>query len=136
MKAIGYIVIVIAIIILILSFTPWGQEQIWFMTKGMQIRSNKRLIRESVQRLKDGIMNLDYVMTISLQPYDNSQDICREGSEFYIQVGVEDEKYIADLEKIITCNGNGRWQGFQVKIVVQSIQDLIQKYGNDKKVAA
>lgn len=122
--------IIVAIVILILWLSPWGKRQFFYISKGRQLRLNNALIKVSAKNLQDSIMNLDYVNSITLMPY-NDYEVCRQGVEFYIQVGVSDEKYIKELTDRITCPEDGKWQGFEVKVIIQSIaeaQEISKKY--------
>lgn len=113
--------IMAAVLLFIFFVTPWGKRQMGYMAKGRQIRINNIRIRESAKRLQNEIMKFDYVNNIMLMPYNDNVDVAREGVESYIEVGVTDEKYIEELKEMITCPTDGKWQGFEIKIIVKQM---------------
>lgn len=124
MKYFVLFIVVVGLIVLLNS--AWWKRQVKYVTLGRQLRLNKDAIEKSKKLLEENIMEMPYVTSVSTRPYENNEDVVREGVETYIQVGVDSHEHIQEIKDVILCPDNGRWQGFDTKIVVEQtpiIQD-------------
>ena len=99
--------------------SEWWKQQLRYIELGSRLRINEKRIERSKKLLEENIVDMPYVTGVNTRPYSNNSDVIREGVESYIEVAVDSESKVEEIKQLILCPADGRFQGFETKIVVQ-----------------